>query len=279
MSRARNAASFLDLLQKPCSGGWRMFSFLKCRSVLRRSDLMSQTPLHLRLSGNLKSVHDRIVESAVRADRSVDEISLIAVTKYAPWPAVLALLDLGHQFLGENRPQQLVDRAVQARRDRPSASPHWHLIGQLQRNKVRSVLPETCLIHSIDSVRLLEKVEQVAHESGVRPEVLLQVNVSGEESKGGFVPDEIQAYLESLSTDSVVQIVGLMTMAPLTDDEKIVRETFQGLRELRDRLATKENPLSHLSMGMSGDFEIAIEEGATLVRVGSAIFDGCEELI
>ncbi|WP_437192455.1 YggS family pyridoxal phosphate-dependent enzyme [Planctomicrobium sp. SH527] len=240
---------------------------------------MSQTPLHLRLSDNLKSVHDRIGASASRGHRSVEEISLIAVTKYAPWPAVLALLDLGHQALGENRPQQLIDRAEQVTRDRPTANPHWHLIGQLQRNKVRSVLPDTCLIHSIDSVRLLERVEQIAVELGIRPEVLLQVNVSGEESKGGFHPDDVQASLERWSTGSAVRIVGLMTMAPLTEDESIVRASFQGLRELRDRLTTEAVPLPHLSMGMSGDFEIAIEEGATLIRVGSAIFDGCEELV
>lgn len=237
---------------------------------------MSASSLHKQLKKNLADVENRIANAAARGGRLGGDVELIAVTKYAPWPAIEALVEIGHRQLGENRPQQLLERAALFAEKSPQSELQWHLIGQLQRNKVRAVLPAVALIHSVDSVRLLEKIDEVAGELGLNPQVLLQVNISHEESKSGFSAEDVREVLQSRTPLAHVQCVGLMTMAPLTEDENVIRSVFCGLRELRDELATPDRPLKHLSMGMSGDFEIAIEEGATLVRVGSALFEGCE---
>jgi len=253
--------------------------------------------------------------AVLRAGRSPDAVRLIAVTKYAPWPAVVGLMELGHRDFGENRPQQLVERAAMTpaalrptaptpdvspvevsppdisplagsspTSSTPTGSPlagsprdvNWHLIGQLQRNKVRGVLGHCALIHSVDSWRLLSRIDELARELQLRPQVLLQVNISGEESKSGFSPAEFQKVLTQAEYLQSVRIQGLMTMAPLTEDADQVRQVFRALRQLRDASATEAVPLAELSMGMSGDFEVAIEEGATLVRVGSALFAGID---
>ena len=143
---------------------------------------------------------------------------------------------------------------------------HWHLIGHLQRNKVRKILPVAECLHSIDSLSLATRVDDLAPELGLRPRLLLEVNVSGEDSKDGFAPEQLEADWAALSTLSHVEIRGLMTMAPLSDEPEDSRATFQRLRELRDRLAARPGspPLVELSMGMSGDFDVGIEEGATM---------------
>lgn len=225
------------------------------------------------LADNLTRVHQRIDSACQRCGRDPTEIRLVAVTKYSPLKIVRSLLDTGQHVLGESRPQQLVERAEQL-----PETVEWHLIGQLQRNKVRAVLPHVGMIHSIDSLKLLRKVDEVAKELQLAPALLLQVNVSGEASKSGFTPEELQrswADVEDLSVHR--NICGLMTMAPLTDDVHLVRDCFAGLRELQRQLneCSKNIQLTELSMGMSGDFEIAIEEGATLIRLGSILFDGC----
>jgi len=201
---------------------------------------------------------------------------LIAVTKYARDEWVEALLQLGECELGENRPQQLKARSAQFAR--PANSPRWHLIGQLQRNKVRMILETVTCIHSIDSLRLLRHIDRIAGELAVRPHVLLQVNVSGEETKSGFEPNEIRDAAESLLATEHVQIDGLMTLAPLTDDERTARKVFSGLRELRDELQQQLPGMSlpELSMGMTNDFEWAIQEGSTMIRIGSGLFAGCD---
>ncbi|HWL08643.1 MAG TPA: YggS family pyridoxal phosphate-dependent enzyme [Planctomicrobium sp.] len=231
------------------------------------------------LSGNLESVRERIDRAVQRSGRSPDDVELVAVTKYAPWAAVQGLVKLGQRTFGENRPQQLIERSMQLTSERSESSSAWHLIGQLQRNKVRGVLPIASLIHSIDSLRLLERVDQIAAELSRVSKVLLQVNISGEEAKSGFTPDEVHIALQKSQDWQHVEVLGLMTMAPLTNDERTVRNVFAGLRDLRDHTATPSCPLRHLSMGMSGDFEWAIEEGATLVRLGSILFEGCEQFL
>lgn len=218
---------------------------------------------------NLERVQGRIDAACERVGRKPDDIRLIAVTKYAPLAYIAPLLDLGVLDLGENRPQQLVERAIML----PNA--RWHLIGQLQRNKVRSVLPHAALIHSVDSLRLLQRIGDIAGELGLTPRVLLQVNVSGESAKQGFRPDDLRRDWQACLHVPHVEIEGLMTMAPLSDDPGDARPTFRGLRLLRDELA-RDAPLPILSMGMSHDMEVAIEEGATMVRVGSAVFEGLE---
>lgn len=219
------------------------------------------------LRQNLERVQDRIEAACSRVGRKPGEVRLVAVTKYARPEWIAPLLALGLRDLGENRPQQLVERAVAL----PNA--RWHLIGQLQRNKVRSLLPHAALIHSVDSLRLLQRISDIAGELGLTTRVLLQVNVSGEEAKQGFAPDELRRDWPACRRLPHVQIEGLMTMAPLSDNPDDARPTFRGLRELRDELA-RDAPLPILSMGMSDDMEIAIEEGATMVRVGSAVFEG-----
>ena len=226
-----------------------------------------------RLSSNYHGVLDRIAAACRRASRSPGDVKLIAVTKSGELPWINQLVALGARDLGEARPQQLVERSRHV-----SGDVQWHLIGHLQRNKVRQVLPIVECIHSIDSTRLLTRVDEVAAELNLRPRVLLEVNVSGEASKGGFSPEELVAAWSAICAVGNVRISGLMTMAPLVHDVEETRPVFRGLRELRDRLISQDpgGPKLHeLSMGMSEDFEIAVEEGATMVRVGSLLFEGC----
>ncbi|QDT31264.1 YggS family pyridoxal phosphate-dependent enzyme [Thalassoglobus polymorphus] len=226
-----------------------------------------------RLRANLEHVQQRIQDAAHRVDRSPDAVSLVAVTKYTQLDLVQLFHKLSNSPLGENRPQQLIERANQLPQD-----VNWHLIGQLQRNKVKAVLPYASLIHSVDTTRLLNSINRHAQELELRPRILLQVNVSGEETKSGFTPSQLISNWEEICQFRNIDVRGLMTMAPNTPDEKIIRESFRGLSQLKDQLNndSEEERLTELSMGMSQDFEIAIEEGATLIRLGSVLFTGCE---
>lgn len=219
---------------------------------------------------NRDDVRRRIAHAAISAGREPDSVRLVAVTKYAEPAWVRALLETGEVDLGENRPQQLEERAALF----PDAV-HWHLIGHLQRNKIRRILPLVDLIHSLDTTRVVEAVDRVASELGLRPQILLEVNVSGEASKDGFTPDSVRAAWPQLCKLEHVDIRGLMTMAPLTSTSETARPVFRALRDLRDELAAGDpHRLPELSMGMTGDFEAAIAEGATLVRIGSALWRG-----
>ncbi|MGH7129247.1 MAG: YggS family pyridoxal phosphate-dependent enzyme [Planctomycetaceae bacterium] len=226
------------------------------------------TTWQTQLERNYRRVLDRIAAACARSGRNSADVTLVAVTKYAGMDAARGLWDLGVQDLGESRPQQLLARAAEL-----PAGVVWHLVGHLQRNKVRGVLPVAQWIHSVDSFRLLDRIELLSREMDLRPRVLLEVNVSGEAAKHGFAPHELTDEPAALLRYDHLEIVGLMTMAPLSDVPEDSRPVFRGLRELRDRLA-ETGPLPELSMGMSNDFEIAIEEGATLVRVGSVLFEG-----
>lgn len=231
--------------------------------------------LHAQLAANLSAVQGRIVDACARSRRDPREVQLVAVVKSAEWEWVRALLELDVRHLGESRPQHLVHRAAQLAAEAPHLPVQWHLIGHLQRNKVRPVLPVARLIHSIDSLRLLERVGLIAGELRLQPRVLLEVNVSGEATKQGFPPEQLWSQWEALTSVPHVEVAGLMTMAPESDDPEAARPVFRGLRELRDRLRQRGPwELPQLSMGMSGDYEIAVEEGATLVRVGSRLFAG-----
>jgi PLP dependent protein len=233
------------------------------------------SPVASRLRHNVEVVTDRGAAAWARSGDKRPVPRLVAVTKYVEQAWVRELVALGHTVLGESRPQQLIERA-----DLLGPGVEWHLIGTLQRNKVRAVLPHVALIHSVDSVKLLERIDTVAAELGLTPRVLLQVNVSGEGSKHGFTSAELVGHWNQVRSFKHVQIAGLMTMAPLADDPEDARPAFRALRELRDRLrsVTADNEaLPELSMGMSHDFEVAIEEGATLYRIGSLLFDGLTE--
>lgn len=234
---------------------------------------MTALDISSRLAANLDRIRNRVESVCASGGRDPASVTLIAVTKYAPLDWVRALTSLGVAELGESRPQQLAERA-----DVLGTGLHWHLIGPLQRNKVRRMLELGVLIHSIDSLRLLERIDRLAAELRVLPKLLLEVNVSGEAAKHGFSPDDLSAQWHAIAGYGNVRIAGLMTMAPYADNPEEARPAFRELRLLRDRLREQAPgfELPELSMGMSGDFEVAIEEGATLIRIGSSLFEGLD---
>jgi pyridoxal phosphate enzyme (YggS family) len=220
------------------------------------------------IAENLELVRTEIAQAAERAHRSASEITLIAVSKTHSPETILEAVDAGQLILGENRVQE-----ARAKMPLLPSRVRWHLIGHLQSNKIRQALPAFERIHSIDTVELARDVDRVAGELGLFPKIFLEVNVAGESSKFGFNPEKLRAHLEELLTLERVAIDGLMTIPPYDPDPEASRKYFVALRELRDRLSSEFRvPLPELSMGMSGDFGVAIEEGATFVRVGTAIF-------
>jgi pyridoxal phosphate enzyme (YggS family) len=228
--------------------------------------------LKTRLADRLHALEDRIHAASERAGRQRADVTLVAVTKTASVEAAVLLPELGVLDLGESRPQELWRKAAAL----PSCV-RWHMVGHLQRNKIERTLPLVRLIHSADSLRLLEALDREAAKRQQHVDVLLEVNASHEATKGGFRPEEVLTLAEPLAALRHVHARGLMTMAALEDDPERSRPTFQRLRELRDRLQSAlgaPHRLDHLSMGMTNDYEIAIEEGATLVRIGSALFEG-----
>ena len=236
---------------------------------IRRLALMSNRQL---IVENLNQIRIAIETACARAGRASSSVQMVAVTKYANLESVQYLVELGEVQLGESRPQQMCGRVEEL-----SDDVRWHMIGHLQRNKVEMLIQVTELIHSVDSLRLLRKIETSAAAVGKRQRVLLEVNVSGEESKDGFTPTELSSDWQEILDLQHVDVQGLMTMAPHSDNAESTRPFFRKLREARDELAAASGgrlALPELSMGMSGDFEIAIEEGATLIRIGSRIFEG-----
>ncbi len=223
------------------------------------------------IADNLSRVRERIAAAAHAAGHNPADIRLVAVSKYVDAATAAELVAAGCNDLGESRPQELWDKAASP----PLAGVRWHLIGRLQRNKVRRTLPLVELIHSIDSERLLKEIDEQAAALDLTPRVLLEVNCSGEAAKQGFTQEALRAILPMLAGLAHVRVEGLMSMAPLEGDLNAARRTFAALRALRDKLALACPPnvaLRELSMGMSGDFEAAIAEGATIVRVGSLLF-------
>lgn len=219
-------------------------------------------------AANLETVRAQIAEAAARSGRRPDAITLVAVSKTHSPEAILAAVDAGQLLFGENRVQE-----ARAKMPLLPSRIRWHLLGHLQSNKIRQALPAFERIHAIDTVALARDVNRIAGELGLFPKVLLEVNVAGESSKFGFDPDVVRAAMEELLTLDRVAIDGLMTIPPFAPDAESSRKYFAALRELRDRLASEFRvPLPELSMGMSGDFAVAVEEGATFVRVGTALF-------
>ncbi|MCK5802035.1 MAG: YggS family pyridoxal phosphate-dependent enzyme [Lentisphaeria bacterium] len=220
------------------------------------------------LTENLRRVTEQIGRAAENAGRQAADVRLVAVSKTVSEDAVREALALGQTAFGENRVQELERKA-----ELLPATVEWHMIGHLQANKARPVVTRAAWIHSIDSVKLMHRVGRIAEEEGVRPHVLVQVNITGEESKAGVAPDEAEAVVAAALSHPSLTCSGLMTMAPADLPTPQLREAFACLRNLRDRLETLcGTPLPELSMGMSGDFAEAIAEGATLVRVGTAVF-------
>jgi PLP dependent protein len=222
-----------------------------------------------RIERNLQSVRERIAGACRRVGRDPEEVTLVAVTKTEDEAAVRILYELGVRHVGENRVQDAVPKAEHL----GLAGLEWHFIGHLQRNKVRQLFPLYGWLHSLDSLRLAREIEKRAARGEYTVEAFLEVKTSEEESKLGAGADEARAIARSASEMPHLYLRGLMTMAPFVEDAEEARPYFRALRELRDRLREEEGiDLPGLSMGMSNDFEIALEEGATHVRVGSALF-------
>ncbi len=221
------------------------------------------------IANNLAEVHARIDAACRRAGRARSEVQLVAVTKQRPLEDVLELIRLGENHLGENRAQEVRDRVPLV-----PPGPTWHFIGRLQSNKAKYLPGLVTWVHSVDSFALAESLSKAYSNAGTSAKILLQVNISGEAAKAGSDAAGARALLDSVVGLPALTVVGLMTMAPYADDPELARPVFRGLRVLRDTLAKESGvPLPELSMGMSGDYEVAIEEGATLVRVGSALFE------
>jgi pyridoxal phosphate enzyme (YggS family) len=221
------------------------------------------------LRTRIESVRQRIEAARARAGRA-DEVTLVAVTKTHPADVVRAAIAAGVADVGENRVQEMDEKVAEVGR----RAVRWHLIGHLQRNKAARAVALADLVHSLDSIRLAEALSTEAVKAGVIVPALVQVNTSGEESKFGLAPEEAIDAVGRMAELPGLRLEGMMTMAPFTDDQAVIRRTFAGARRLREE-AERQVPAftgQHLSMGMSNDFEAAVEEGSTLVRVGSTLF-------
>ncbi|WP_343082673.1 YggS family pyridoxal phosphate-dependent enzyme [Blautia producta] len=219
---------------------------------------------------NYLAVEEKVKEACRRAGRNRDEVTLIAVSKTKPMSMIEELLPLGVVDFGENKVQELT-----AKEEALPSGLHWHMIGHLQRNKVKYIVDKAYLIHSVDSLRLAEAVSQEAVKKGVTAKILIEVNVAGEDSKFGVAPEETAALAEAISKLPNIAVKGLMTIAPFVENAEENREVFRNLRKLSVDIEEKKFnnvTMAVLSMGMTGDYEVAIEEGATMVRVGTGIF-------
>ena len=219
---------------------------------------------------NLKRVQENIRNACARAGRKEDEVTLIAVSKTKPVSMLEEAYALGVRDFGENKVQELVDKAGQLPEDI-----RWHMIGHLQRNKVKYIIDKVYLIHSVDSLRLAEEISKEAVKHGVTANILIEVNVAGEESKFGVSPEDTPGLIEEISRLPAIQVRGLMTIAPFVEKAEDNRIIFNALLKLYVDISRKNIDNVHmdfLSMGMTGDYEVAVEEGATFVRVGTGIF-------
>ena len=222
-----------------------------------------------RVRASLPEIRDRISAAARRSGRRSNEVTLVAVTKAHPIEAVQAALSHGLFDLGENRTEELSWK----HQTLEDGQARWHMIGHVQRRKAPRLVGMAHLVHSIDSVRLAERLSNAAMEAGEIVSVLVQVNTSGEESKAGFRGDRLEGEILRVRTLPGLEVRGLMTMAPFTNDEALLRRTFERVRILQEELRVVEGYCGeHLSMGMTNDFEIAIEEGSTMIRIGTALF-------
>ncbi|MED4958528.1 YggS family pyridoxal phosphate-dependent enzyme [Paenibacillus macerans] len=223
------------------------------------------------LKERIEMVEERIQAACKRSGRNRDDVNIVAVTKYVSADMTRSVLEEGILHIGENRPQAAVPKW-----EALGGQGIWHFIGHLQSNKVKDVVGRFQYVHSLDRLSLAKELEKRAAALDLTVSAFLQVNVSGEASKQGVAPEEAAALLRETAGLAHVKIIGLMTMAPIVDDPELARPVFRKLRELRDELnagagGALKQPLTELSMGMSGDFEVAIEEGATWVRLGTLL--------
>ena len=222
------------------------------------------------ITENLKQVHDNIDAACKAVGRDSKEVTLIAVSKTKPVPMLQEAYDAGERVFGENKVQEITDKYPQLPQDI-----HWHMIGHLQRNKVKYIVDKVAMIHSVDSLRLAETIEQEAAKHQVTVPILIEVNVAEEESKFGIKVSEVLPLVESIAAFPHIKIMGLMTIAPYVEDPEENRPVFRQLKKLSVDIDAKNINnvnMSVLSMGMTGDYQVAVQEGATMVRVGTGIF-------
>jgi pyridoxal phosphate enzyme (YggS family) len=220
------------------------------------------------IAENLERVREQITQAAAKAGRSANDVDLVAITKTHPAEKVREAVDAGHTLFGESRVQE-----ARAKIPELPSNLRWHFVGHLQKNKIRHALPLFELFHGVDSLELAQEMDRIAAEEGEHARVLLEVNAAGEGSKFGFKAETLRAEIGSLLALPRLSIEGLMCIPPLAEEAEASRKFFVQLRELRDSLEKEfDVKFPHLSMGMTQDFWIAVEEGATLVRVGTAIF-------
>jgi pyridoxal phosphate enzyme (YggS family) len=220
------------------------------------------------IAENLERVREQIAEAARKSNRRVEDVELVAISKTHEAEKVREAVEAGQTLFGESKIQEARIKIPEL----PS-NLRWHFVGHLQKNKIRQALPLFELIHSVDSLALAQDINRVAEEEGLHPRVLIEVNVAGEGSKFGFAPEKLRADMESLLALSRLSILGLMCIPPIADEAEASRKYFVELREVRDRIQAEFHvDLVQLSMGMTQDYAVAVEEGATLVRVGTAIF-------
>ncbi len=216
-----------------------------------------------------EALMQRIAGAAIRSGRDPASIEVVAVSKNQPMEKIYAAWEVGIRNFGENRAQEFLSKHGEIKLD-----VNWHFVGHLQTNKAKMITGKVCLIHSIDSVKIATEVNRQAAAQGIKQDILIQVNESGESSKFGFLEEEVEEALALIGDMPNVKVRGLMTIAPLTDDQEKVRASFRKLAELRSLLQEKypQLDLGILSMGMTEDFEVAVEEGTNMLRIGTAIF-------
>lgn len=225
---------------------------------------------------NIKDIEGRIQAACDRSGRNYSEVTLIAVSKTKPVSMIQEAYEFGMRHFGENKVQELVQKYDELQ-DHFKEAVYWHQIGHLQRNKVKYIIDKTVLIHSVDSLRLAEQIEEDAAKKDIVCDILIEVNIAGEDTKFGVAPFDVMSLITEILKLPHIRVRGLMTIAPNSQNPEKNREYFKNLRELYVDIKSKKadnkvNSFNILSMGMTGDFEIAIEEGATMVRVGTGIF-------
>ncbi len=219
---------------------------------------------------NITEVKRRVEEAAKKAGRNPEDVLILAVSKTIDVPRIKEAVECGLNSLGENRVQEIMDKY-----EPMGEGINWHLIGHLQTNKVKYIIDKVCLIHSVESLKLAEEINKKAEKAGIIMDILVEVNIANEESKFGIKPEDCESFIRELSKMKNINVKGLMTVAPFTENPEENRGYFKGLKDLLVDINNKKIDninMSELSMGMTGDFEVAVEEGATIVRVGTGIF-------
>lgn len=219
------------------------------------------------IKNNLEIINEKIKKAALKVNRNPEGIKLVAVTKTATMEQIKEAISAGVKIIGENKVQEAKEKYQIL-----TADIEWHLVGHLQTNKVKYAIEIFDLIHSVDSIKLAKEIDRRSLQFGMITNALVEVNVSGEETKYGIKPEEVESFLKEISEFSRIRVKGLMTIAPIAEDKEEVRPYFRKLRKLFEKIKIKNIKMDYLSMGMTEDFEVAIEEGANMVRIGRGIF-------